>query len=92
MEYFILIYCPGRSNVRLEEAESSVWVIFDGINRNKMLWCENYAQKKEAQPQFKFKHCIFLNKINVTTIAAFKKKIWKQQCWSYLYFLYIDML
>lgn len=74
MEYFILIYCPGRSDVCLEEAEASLRVMFNGINRNKILWCENYAQKQEAQPQFKFKHYIFLNKINVTTIAAFKKR------------------
>lgn len=61
MEYFILIYCPGRSNTRQEEAEASVWVMVNRINRNKILWCENYAQKQEAQPQFKSKHYVFLN-------------------------------
>lgn len=43
MEYFILIYCPGRSNVWLEEAEASLRVMCNGINRNKYLKCENYA-------------------------------------------------
>lgn len=63
----------------LEEAEASLQVIFNGINGNKILGCDNYAQKEERQPQFKFKHYIFLNKINVITAAFFKKKIWKQQ-------------
>lgn len=57
MEYFILTYCPGRSNTRQEEAE----VMVNRINRNKILWWENDAQKQEAQPQIKFKHYIFLN-------------------------------
>lgn len=73
MEYFILIYCPGRSNIRQEEAEANLWVMVNRINRNKILWCENYAQKQEDQPQFKFKHYVFLNENTVITVAAFKK-------------------
>lgn len=37
MEYFTLIYCPGRSDVWLEEAEASLRDTFDGINRSKIL-------------------------------------------------------
>lgn len=69
MEYFILTYCPGRSNTRKEEAE----VMVNRIKKNKIRWCENYAQKQEAQTQIKFKHYDFLNKITVITVAAFKK-------------------
>lgn len=61
MEYFIPTYCPGRSDVWLEEAEASLQVMFNGINGKKILRCENYAQKQKTQPQFKFKHYIFLN-------------------------------
>lgn len=73
MEYFILIYCPGRSDTRQEEAEASLWVMVNRTNRNKILWCENYAQKQEAECQIKFKHYVFLTKITVITVAAFKK-------------------
>lgn len=73
MEYFILIYCPGRSNTRQEEAEASLWVMVNRINRNKILWCKTYAQKQEVQHQIKLKHYVFLNKITVITVAAFKE-------------------
>lgn len=55
----------------------------------KILWCENYAQKQEAQPQFKFKHYIFLNKINVTAIAAFKKRRYGNNSIEVIYTFYI---
>lgn len=51
-----------------------VWVMVNRTNMNKILWCENYAQKQEAQPQIKFKHYVFLNEITVITVAAFKKR------------------
>lgn len=94
MEYFILIYCPGRSNVWLEEAEASLRVMCNGINRNKYLKCENQAQKGKAQPQFRLKHSIFLNKISVTTIAALKKQKKDMEATVLKLFipLYVDML
>lgn len=85
MEYFIPIYCPGRSDMWLEEAEASLQVTFNRINRNEILRCENYAQKQEVQPQFKFEHYIFLNEINVTTIAAFKKRRYGSNCIEVIY-------
>lgn len=37
MEYFILIYCQGRRDSRLEEAEASLQVMFNQISKKEMV-------------------------------------------------------